>query len=73
MNTTKYTPQIGHSVAARRKVQSTIYNNLIVGPVIEVWGNACRIATNQEDPEIAGDFQLFFSDWSFQFLHLTKQ
>jgi hypothetical protein len=73
MNTNVYIPMIGDSVAARRKVKSQIYSNLIVGPVVETYPNACRIVTNK-GTEIESDFQLFFSDWEFQFLHkLTWQ
>lgn len=68
----EYTPQVGHSVAARRKVPSKIYDNLIVGPVVGAGENVCRIVTNAGTP-IEGDFQFFFSDWNFQFLHLTAE
>lgn len=68
MNTNVYVPMVGDSVAARRKVKSEIYPNLIVGPVIETWESACRIVTNK-GTEIEGDFQLFYGDWKFQFLH----
>lgn len=64
----EYTPQVGHAVAARRRVKSNIYKNLIVGPVVDVWSNACRILTNP-GIEIGGDFRLYFSDWKFQYLH----
>ena len=66
-----YIPQVGDSVCARRKVKSSIYANTIVGPVIETWPNACRIVTNK-GTDIEGDFQLFFTDWKFQFLHKTN-
>lgn len=66
-----YIPLVGDSIAARRKVTSKIYVNLIVGPVIVTWENACRVVTNQ-GTNIEGDFQLFYSDWNFQFLHKTR-
>jgi len=66
-----YIPQVGDSVGARRKVKSSIYANTIVGPVIETWPNACRIVTNK-GTDIEGDFQLFYNDWNFQFLHKTN-
>lgn len=65
-----YTPSIGDSVVARRKVTSNIYSNCVVGPVVDVWDNACRIVTNTET-EIESDFRYYFSDWNFRFLHRT--
>jgi predicted transport protein len=67
-----YIPKIGDSVAARRKIESKIYKNLIVGPVIDTWENACRIVTNV-GTDCEGDFKLHFSDWNFQYLHKTNQ
>ena len=64
-----YVPQVGDSVVARRIVESDIYANTIVGPVIETWDNACRIVTNTGDSNISSDFQLFYGDWRFRFLH----
>ena len=63
-----YIPKIGDSVAARRKIESKIYKNLIVGPVIDTWDNACRIVTSTTT-----DWNLHFSDWNFQYLHKTDQ
>lgn len=63
-----YKPKIGDAVAARRRVKSKIYHNLVVGPVVEAWDTGCRIVTN-EGTDIEGDFQFFNSDWHFQFLH----
>jgi hypothetical protein len=65
-----YTPKVGDAVSARRRISSKIYANHIVGPVVDVWDNACRIVTNP-DTEIEGDFRLYFSDWKFTFLHET--
>ncbi len=70
MRQRNYIPKKGDSVAARRKIKSKIYHNVIVGPVVEVWVNACRIVTN-EGTGIEGDFRLYFTDWDFQFLHTT--
>ena len=67
-----YIPQVGDSVHAKRKVPSKIFANSIVGPVLETWDNACRIITNQ-GTEIESDFQLFYSDWTFRFLHKTEK
>ena len=68
----KHTPKIGDSVAARRKPKSKLYHNLVIGPVVDVWDNACRVITNSGD-DIEGDFRLCFNEWDFQFLHLTKE
>lgn len=66
-----YIPKIGDSVCATRKIKSNIYHNMVVGPVVDTWENACRVVTNQgEDCE--GDFRLYFNDWDFRFLHLTN-
>jgi hypothetical protein len=65
--TTDYLPQVGESIAARRLKESRIYNNTVVGPVIERWENAVRVRCNA-GTDIETDFQLFFSDWSFQLL-----
>lgn len=67
-----YIPQIGDSVAARRKIKSKIYANLIVGPVIDTWDNACRIVVNR-GTDFEGDWKLHFSDWSFEYLDRTDQ
>ena len=66
-----YIPKVGDSVGARRKVKSKIYHNIVVGPVVDVWTNSCRVITN-EGTDIEGEFRLYFSDWSFQFLHLSE-
>ena len=65
-----YIPVIGDSVDAVRKVKSRIYANHIVGPVVDVWENACRILNNP-GTNAEGDFRLFFNDWDFKFLHRT--
>ena len=59
-----YIPKIGDSIVAKRKIQSKIYSNTIVGPVVDIWENACRVVTNP-GTEIEGDFRLYFSDWFF--------
>jgi hypothetical protein len=64
-----YTPQANDRVVARRKVPSKIYFNTVIGPVVEVFQNACRVKTN-EGTEIESDFQLFFSDWKFDKLNI---
>jgi hypothetical protein len=66
-----YIPQVGDSVAARRKVKSSTSSNTIVGPIVETWPNACRIVTNP-GTDIEGNFKLVNSDWTFQFLHKTN-
>jgi hypothetical protein len=63
-----YTPEIGDAVSARRREPSAIYKNHIVGPVVDVWENACRIVTNP-GTTAEGDFRLYFTDWNFQCLH----
>lgn len=63
-----YRPKVGDAVAARRRNPSKLYKNLIVGPVVDVWDNACRIVTNP-GTKAEGDFRLYFSDWEFTFLH----
>jgi hypothetical protein len=67
-----YTPKIGDSIRARRKVKSDIYDNSIVGPVVETWTNACRVRTN-EGTKIESEFQLFYNDWNFTFLFRTEK
>ena len=59
--------QIGQAIAARRKIPSNIYHNLIVGPVVEVYQNACRIQTNTGSP-LESDWQIFFRDWDIEIL-----
>lgn len=66
----KYIPDVGDSVVATRKIYSSIYSNIIVGPVVDVWSNACRILNNP-GTQAEGDFRLFFNDWDFSFLHRT--
>ena len=65
-----YIPQKGDSIGARRKVKSQTLPYLIVGPVVDVWDNACRVVTN-EGTDYEGDFKLYFNEWNFQFLHKT--
>lgn len=65
---TMYIPQIGDAVAARRKEPSNLYHNTVAGPVTATYPNACRITTNK-GTEIETEFELFFADWNFQFLH----
>ena len=64
-----YIPNVGDSVIARRKVKSEIYHNTVIGPVVDVWDNACRIVTNAGE-EYEGDFKLHFSDWTFERISL---
>lgn len=64
-------PNVGDSVVARRKIKSTTLPNTICGPVVESFDNKCRIVTN-EGTEIEGNFILYFHEYNFQFLHLTK-
>lgn len=71
MNKT-YIPCIGDSVVARRKIKSKIYYNMIIGPVIQTWDNACQIITNQ-GTKIESDFRLYYNDWDFDFLHKTSE
>ena len=62
--------QIGDAIVATRKVKSKIYYNRVIGPVITVWDNACRVRCNA-GTDVETDFQLFFSDWTFKVLQLT--
>jgi len=68
----KWLPEIGDSVVARRKVKSKIYASTIVGPVVDIWDNACRIVTNP-NTEIEGDFKLYFKDWDFRPLFIPHE
>jgi len=67
-----YIPSVGDSVAARRKEKSRIYHNLIVGPVVEVWDNACLVAFKAANGDLV-EWRLYFDDWSFQFLHPSSE
>jgi hypothetical protein len=75
-----YTPQVGHSVVAtlttkaREAAKGTkLYRTgRIVGPVVEVWDDSCRILTNP-GTVAEGDFQLPYKDCNFRFLHLTEE
>lgn len=66
-----YIPKVGDSAVARRKIKSTTSPNTICGPVVESFDNYCRIITN-EGTEIESNFILYFNEYNFQFLHLTK-
>jgi len=68
LNTTRYIPIIGDSVAAKRIKKSKLYHNTVIGPVVDIWDNACRVVTNSGE-EFEGDFRLWFNEWDFQFLH----
>lgn len=68
---TTYTPQVGDVVAARRKKKIDGQPNLIVGPVVELQSEVCRIITNP-CTDLEGDFQLELNDWKFQFLHKVQ-
>jgi hypothetical protein len=65
---TKYTPAVGDSVAAKRLIKSDFLPNLIVGPVVSVLGDFCRIVCNPET-YFETHFVLRFEDWSFQNLY----
>mgnify|MGYP001268874706 FL=1 len=65
---TAYIPMAGDAAVARRKVKSRTNYNTVMGPVIEAGPEACRIITNK-GTSCEGDFQLFYTDWAFQFLH----
>ena len=64
----KYVPKIGDSISAKRKVKSKIYHNIVVGPVVDVWDNACRVVTNP-GTEIEGDFRLHYNEWNIKHLN----
>ena len=67
-----YIPKVGDSVAADRKVRVPHLHNRVIGSVVEVDNNSCRIATNP-NTRIRGDFNLPFDEWKFHFLHLTSE
>ena len=67
-----YIPRIGHAIDAKRKVASARYANRIVGPVVDVWDNACRVLNNPGQSN-EGDFRLYYSDWNISFLHEVKE
>lgn len=62
-----YIPRVGDRIRAKRKVRSKIYHNLIVGPVSDVFENACRVITN-EGSEMESSWQVNYSDWEILFL-----
>lgn len=68
----RYKPEVGHSVLALRKVNSTTEPNMILGPVVIAEINSCVIHTNA-DTSIEGIFILRYSEWDFRFLHHTKE
>lgn len=69
---TIYIPQVGHSVAARRKIKTDGPGNTICGPVTVATNDSCIIVTNRNESYIKAHF-LNFNDWEFQFLHLTEE
>ena len=70
---TKYIPQIGDSVDATRIEKSRIYENRIVGPVTQIWDNACLVAFRFGSHNDIVEHRLYFSDWNFRFLHKTEE
>ena len=56
--------KIGDRVIAVRKVASRIYQNTVMGTVVEVWDNACAVQINiGKDTETS--FKMHFNDWTF--------
>jgi len=66
-----YIPKIGDSVYAKRKIKSKIYSNLVIGPIVDVWDNACRMLINK-DTENERDCRLYFNEWEFTYLFPTE-
>ena len=57
-----YIPKAGDAIYARRIRRSKIYHNMVIGPVVDTWDNACRVVTNPRS-EIEGDFRLHYNEW----------
>lgn len=56
--------RVGERVIAVRKVASDVYQNTVIGTVVEVWSNACAVQIDiGKDTETA--FKLHFNDWTF--------
>ena len=62
-----YIPKIGDAVAARRKIKSKIYHNLLVGPIYDTSENSC-VMVNERGTERETKWTLFYSDWDFEYL-----
>lgn len=62
-----YIPRKGDSICAKRKIESSIYPNTVVGPVTDVWMDGCRVVTNYHKSN-EGQFNLQYRDWSIKFL-----
>lgn len=60
-------PKPGDQIAARRKVKSKIYNNLVVGPVYDISENAVYVQTNR-GTDIETIWTLFDNDWDYTIL-----
>ena len=69
----KYVPRVGDSIGARRIVKSDTLHNMVIGPVIGVSSSSCVVWTNKGDAPLENAFVLQFSEWKFQFLHITSE
>lgn len=68
-----YVPQVGDSVDATRIEHSRIYFNRIVGPVTQVWPNACLVRFPFGKHNETVEWRLYFNEWNFSFLHKSDQ
>ena len=59
--------RVGDLIAARRKVQSNVRHNLVVGPISALYDDAFEVKTNF-GTEIERTWSLCYSDWTIQML-----
>jgi hypothetical protein len=62
-------PQAGNQIAARRKVKSKIYHNLVIGPVYDVTDNAVYVHTNK-GTDIETIWTLYDREWDYLILDI---
>lgn len=64
--------RIGDTIHAIRRERSRIYNNFVVGPVSEIYGNAIRIRCNA-GTDIETEWTLWTKDWDFRLLFTAAE
>jgi hypothetical protein len=65
-----FLPKPGNHIAARRKIKSKIYANLIVGPVFDIAENATYVTTNR-GTDMETTWTLFNDQWEFELLFIS--
>ena len=65
-----YRPELGHTVQATRRKPSRIYANRVIGPITDIWDNACDVLIQQN--ESITFVRVYFSEWDIDFLHTTR-